>query len=410
MTFKKIIQIIGCNILLLIFLIMVFEWIASFFHTKLGQNVIPHYRLNHIWKPNSKYVHSEWIRYNPEFPVPYTHYYNRQGWLETYDVAKVKPPNTYRIFYLGDSFTEGTCPMEQSVPSLIETRLNELFKGNNINFEVINTGTSSYSPTLCYILLRHVLIDNYSPDMVVLMVDMTDYFDDLKYGQTLVCDEKGNPWACPPHVLNYSAFVDSKYHTFIPTWRLKLQLWLASHSYIYNLMLTIRERQIVSHSFQKSEINPVSSPQPIMDWPWAWCQRDWNITVRKNVDYTLDMISRIAVLCRQHHIKLMITSVPHYWQYAGKSDGMGLPLWSDRPHKEIARLAERQNVPYLNSYLTLRPFIQGTPQYQYYYFGDMHFNPMGYKLWADIHLDFITDEKNKLLPKSLYECMKNNRK
>lgn len=55
-------------------------------------------RLNHVWPPGRYQTHDEWIKDNPEFPVPYTHFYNVQGWIEDYDVARTKPANTYRIF------------------------------------------------------------------------------------------------------------------------------------------------------------------------------------------------------------------------------------------------------------------------------------------------------------------------
>ncbi|MBN1364368.1 MAG: hypothetical protein JW976_06140 [Syntrophaceae bacterium] len=408
MKIKKIIFIIGINIIIFIILIIGIEWLASHYTPKLGENIISHNRLNHTWNPNSKYVHVEWIHNNPDFPVPYIHYYNKQGWIKNYNVRKIKPRNVYRIFYLGDSFTEGTCPMDLSVPSLVELRLNNLIKHRDIHFEVINTGTISYSPTLCYILLRYVILD-YSPDMIVLMIDLTDYFDELNYAQTLIRDEQGNPWACPPRVLRYPIFIDTRYGALMPKWHLKLQLWLAAHSYTYNLLIKLTEKRNPPSPFQKNTIESDYS-QNIINGPWSWCQKEWDNTTKKNVDNILDKISRIAELCRKHNIKFMITSVPHYWQYAGNPDGTGAPNCSDRPHKEIARVAKQLNVPYLDSFNALKPYIKGTAQNKYYYAGDMHFNPRGYEVWSDIHVNFITDKKNNLLPKSSYKYLRNNQK
>ncbi len=69
---------------------------------------------------------------------------------------------------------------------------------NPTRFEVINTGTASYSPVIYYILLRHYLLP-YEPDLVVLAVDMTDDYDDHVYRESLIRDSGGNPWAAPPN-------------------------------------------------------------------------------------------------------------------------------------------------------------------------------------------------------------------
>jgi hypothetical protein len=98
------------------------------------------------------------------YPRPYTLRFNAQSWVETDDVELEKPTGTCRIFYVGDSFTEGAVPMEQSVPSLVEKHLNE----------------------------------TYSPDLIVINVDMTDTFDDWEYRENLMLDDEGSPWAVPP--------------------------------------------------------------------------------------------------------------------------------------------------------------------------------------------------------------------
>ena len=114
-----------------------------------------------------------------ESGIPGTVYLHLQypGMVRKLRRQKNKAPDTFRIFYLGDSFTEGTAPMDQSVPSRVEQTLNDLVQNSSLNFEVINTGTTSYSPTIFYILARYVLTD-YDPDLIVVNVDMTDDFDD----------------------------------------------------------------------------------------------------------------------------------------------------------------------------------------------------------------------------------------
>jgi hypothetical protein len=59
-------------------------------------------------------------------------------------------------------------------------------------------------------------------------------------------------------------------------------------------------------------------------------------------------------------------------------------------------------VPYHNAFEALKPLITGTPQTHYYYAGDMHFNPRGYRIWADAQYRFLTDGANHLLPAGFY--------
>lgn len=386
--------VVAVNLLLFALLVLALELLASLWVSKPGSNVVANWRLNHTWKPGGSQTHSEWGRANPEFPEPYTHHYNRQGWLEDYDVRNEKPESTWRIFYVGDSFIEGTCPMDQSVPSIVERELNALAEGKGWKVEVVNTGTTSYSPTLYYLLVRYVLMD-YSPDLIVVNVDMTDDFDDWKYSQTLIRDDEGNPLFAPPRSLYESAFLDTEGGPVKTTLWTKAQLFLAQHSYAYNL-----SRRWFKRKRQPGRPAPHGAGQGL--YPrWAWCRHEWDGLTEKNVEYSLDLLRRLAAWCRSHHVKFMLTGVPHYWQYSGNFDGGGTPLWSSRPHRELAGLARDAGIAYLNSFERLASAVRGTPQMKYYYYRDMHFNPRGYALWAKAHVEFLVDRTNALLPEDL---------
>ncbi|NIT60069.1 MAG: hypothetical protein GWN00_28780 [Aliifodinibius sp.] len=393
------------NLTIFVLLVVILEIISSLFVRKPGGNIIPNFYVNHTWKPNYTWVHKEWIDTNPDFSQPYTHFYNSQGWLEKYDIRKEKAPGVYRIFYLGDSFTEGTCPMDKSVPSVVEHRLNEFAEDFNLTFEVINTGTTSYSPTIHYLLIRHVLMD-YSPDMIVVNVDMTDVFDDWKYHHTLIVDDEGNPWAAPPRNLYASSFLDARVGTLKMTLNARLRLFLFQHSYTYHLIERIKKRFFPVADNHSERLFP---NERISDGyeRWSWCREEWDESTRKNVFRTLDILRRLVIFCQGNDINVMITSVPHYWQYAGRrNDGSGKPVYSSRPHYAISELAKELSVPYLNSFEELKPHIQGTPQSKFYYSGDMHFNPRGYDIWARVQLQFIIDEENDLLPAGFYQHLK----
>lgn len=357
----------------------------------------PHPLLNHTWRPGASSLHEEWVADNPEFPVPYRHFFNRQGWVETYDVAPAKEPGTWRIFYLGDSFTEGTVPMDQSLPSLVEAGLNGAARAGAPRVEVINTGTSSYSPTIFYLLVRHVLL-GYAPDLIVVNVDMTDDYDDWKYGETLIRDAAGDPWAAPPRDLYRSLFVDLPEGPRRLTALRRAQVFFYRHSSTYRLMLRLR-----SGDAGPASPGPAETGSDAADlYPrWSWCRREWDARTAGNVANTLDMLRRLARLCRQRGVRLVLSGVPHYWQYAGRPDGTGEPSLSDLPHRALAALAREEGVPFLDAHRALAPLIRGTEQPRFYYRNDMHFNPRGYRIWAQAHLAFLADRSNRLLPEAL---------
>ncbi len=83
------------------------------------------------------------------------------------------------IIFLGDSFTYGykTYP-HLAFPQQFETIIHETWPQLNVN--VANFGWTSSSPYLSNRLLRDIG-KKYNPDVVALYVDMTDFYDDIRY-------------------------------------------------------------------------------------------------------------------------------------------------------------------------------------------------------------------------------------
>src|SRR5262249_4857583 len=107
-----------------------------------------------------------------------------------------KPPGTYRILILGDSFTFGIGNnLQDTFAKQLEKRLNEREEG--MKFEVINGGCSSYSPILEYLLLAQKGLA-LNPDLVILNYDLSDVQDDYKYSQIAEFDGEGRPTKVHP--------------------------------------------------------------------------------------------------------------------------------------------------------------------------------------------------------------------
>jgi len=84
--------------------------------------------------------------------------------------AKQKPPNTFRIAVLGDSFAEALqVPIEDTFWAILEKKLQECPGVVGKQVEVINFGVSGYGTAQELITLRREAWD-YSPDLIMLVV------------------------------------------------------------------------------------------------------------------------------------------------------------------------------------------------------------------------------------------------
>jgi hypothetical protein len=245
-----------------------------------------------------------------------------------------------------------------------------------------------------YVLIRYGILE-YQPDLIVLVVDMTDDFDDWKYRQTALRDARGNPRAVPPRGAFLGQWIDTVEGPKKATAGRRLQLFLYRHSNLYSVLLA-RRGGSGSEPFQDASGEVQGYPR------WAWCQENWDAETARNVERMFDSLRRIAALCRDRGVRLVLTAVPHYPQFAADVRGGLPPAWSDRPHRELAALALELGVPYLDAFTALRPVVEGTPQEVYYYRLDMHFNPRGYERWAEAHIEFLLDPRVGVLPPELY--------
>ncbi len=92
---------------------------------------------------------------------------NSDGWRDR-EHAIVKPPNTFRIAVLGDSFAEAMhVNQEETFWAVMERELQRCGNLGGRNIEVLNFGVSGFGPTQELLTLRD-RVWKYSPDLVLL--------------------------------------------------------------------------------------------------------------------------------------------------------------------------------------------------------------------------------------------------
>ncbi|OGM33335.1 hypothetical protein A3D01_00390 [Candidatus Woesebacteria bacterium RIFCSPHIGHO2_02_FULL_39_13] len=128
-------------------------------------------KLKYFYQPPSNYterVKNTWIADE----VIYT--YNSDTLNERYDYQIQKPPKSFRIVTLGDSFTFGLyVNTKDNYPEKLEDKLNSVCN-NNPNVEVINLGMQGYD--IEYSVERYKKRGvKYQPDLVIWFINSWNY-------------------------------------------------------------------------------------------------------------------------------------------------------------------------------------------------------------------------------------------
>ena len=330
---------------------------------------------HHRWRANLS-VRSD------DRSLPYVVHTNGQRWVEAREVPAAKPPGTYRIFYVGDSSTEGVVMAERKMVRLVEGKLNAAL-GGRPHVETINTGTSSWSIFQYYLLSRYVL-PGFSPDLVVFDVDMTDVPNDAFYRRFARFDENGDPVAVDPSATD----VRGRAYRLTPFGAVAI-------TPLDRLGLGF-QRRLATYRWMQRGLARVRPPEPLVEPQTSgdgedanWVAPEWTPRTRASVRYSMDLLGKAIDLLRARGINVLVTGVPSYLQYTGE--------WSAAPHQALEEAAVRHGALFLDSFRALEPAIRGTPQTAYYWDNDpTHFNVEGNAVWAEAQLHLILAHRAQL--------------
>lgn len=330
--------------------------------------------LHHVWAPSRTTI-------DRHRSIHYPLTINGQSWVETYDVSPAKPRGTYRAFYVGDSTTQGVVAPERKMVEIVERELNRRLGHDGLRFEVINTGTSSYSFLNYYLLIKTKILD-YAPDLIVINVDMSDVVNDCVYRRSAERDEGGAVMAIRPpeedprfqYFMSPEGVVERKKMPAVYE-------WFAGHSGIfYYVNRFIDRRQWLAI---ESGLNT--------DRAGNWMAKRWTPEIERNVEASMGVLRKTIRMAQGRGVKIGVTTVPHYGQYTGQQ--------SARPHEMVRMVCEEAGVPCLDTHGALADRISGSRISDYYWSTDpSHFNVEGNRLWAEAQSAFLLDSANGLLP------------
>jgi len=325
---------------------------------------------------------------------------NRQSWVEEYDVQQRKPPGVFRVFMVGDSNTQGFVDTSNKWVKIVERGLNQRARqdgGAETTYEVINAGRWSYSPLLYYLHIKNQILP-YSPDLVVINVDMTDCRDDTVYRYSMQTNSAGDVVAVNPS----RTTVEQQGLVLTPRGVRKLTFWerdchwLLEHfaclAYLHLAILQTVDRESWIHNGREavSEALAPNTNELPKRLQCNWLAHTWNKEVEENVAFTMMMLGKSIDLLKSNGVACMVTGVPHYLQFTG--------YWSARPHEVLADTARQHGVPFLNVYEVFYPQVAHSKQSDFYWPGDpIHLNARGNQMFADAFLSFWDHEKTNFL-------------
>jgi hypothetical protein len=364
-------------------------------------------------KSNARSVHT--TREDVEIPIAI----NSLG-LRDSEHTYEKPPDTYRILILGDSFAEALdVELEESFPYLVEQCLNQRLVRP---VEVINGGVSGYTTADEYLFYKSDGI-KYNPDLTLLTVYIGNDFRELGqaigrrlavgfggYKFNLENKQLSQTWISWGHpgdetspieliLRRYSllyrvlAYPESKIHWSYRNYKTTLQQWLGSApkdqkaSIDWDFYIHTQDFSNNPHTPQKTK--------DVWDIFRAVVQQ-----LKQEVEDNSDELAMILLPTDYQvdaEVQRRVIS-----EVLGASEQATTAEWRvDEPNISIMREMEQQSIPTLD----LQPYFlahdqQGGAALYFEGFFDEHLNRDGQKLMADVICDWLVHNQAIRLPRS----------
>lgn len=330
--------------------------------------------IHHAFIPNSSGVFT-----TPEWNVSYK--INKYGLRDyEYDLTK---KNTTRILMLGDSFIEGYgVELDESVSKVLEKKLNS---GNtHQKYQVINGGTSSYSPLLEYLYLKNKGLE-LKPDIVILNLDLLDISNDVEYTQKAIFDENMQVIAVQGNKREQSVVEKGMFGIFFSLRVVQKIKNLYDHLIFYQLPLF----------FDKRLNNAINTENILID-PYVISRTDNLTKYDKEINLTKEYIKDIADLSENNNITFILHIFPRPHQVSPTEwksrtlNGFNLgEVYSTKVLEEFERFAQENDIKVINS----MDYFKNTTETNVFFDYDYHWTKKGHKIAATALYDYLAREK-----------------
>lgn len=343
-------------------------------------------KTDHLFEPNSVMKNTSSI----EGEFEYTANINHHGYRGE-DFTVTKDPNTLRILVIGDSFTFGVGANDkETIPYQMQENLTK--QGHRV--EIINAGIGHTSPITHYLNLKNIHM-KLKPDLVVMLFDLTDLWDDWHTHLGAIYGDDGEISHFDATFINgkrswwrsaviHSAFCKWINNKIVRTYNKMTELGLKT--YIDNKLHGKKKTKAVI-------INSESTPNEIV------MKHDGLIMMRgqkrkdlimKHWDLSEKYLLKSKKLLTDNNIPLILVSYPHdiyvgpnEWEEGRKTWGFETNrTYTDHlPFEILENFTQKNQVSYiatLNAFLKIKDVNK-----TFFYNWDGHMTPIGYKTVAD---------------------------
>ena len=305
-----------------------------------------------------------------EFDVAY--HINSLG-LRSPETTLRKPEGTSRILLLGDSFTEGDGVEYQET---FAYRLQHMVDSAGLGrrWEVINAGVGSYAPMVEYLYLVNGGLA-LEPDIVVLNLDLSDFFDDLGYAAHARLDARGVPLAA-------GVEEEKPPDSWLAAGLVNIKDFFKEHTRLYNFVRLRIDRYLegARHNVDMSGNLHYDKYAMFRDGSRVVLERDGALTFK----HLLLIRDTLAARGIAFHINLY----PYGIQVSPREWNAGREFWGFRPdtvygtgpQQEIERWAKRQAISVSNlcdAFLGMDKSL-----YPVYHDYNGHWRPVGHEVVA----------------------------
>ncbi len=273
-----------------------------------------------------------------EFDVAYS--INSLG-LRDREISRAKPAGTRRILMLGDSFTEGDgVEYEETFAAGLQRMLDTT--DLPARWEVINGGVGSYAPMVEYLYLCDGGLA-LQPDLVVLNLDLSDFFDDLGYRALARYDAGGRPVAVP-------APAEARPSGTLAAGLVGIKDFFKEHTRLYNFIRLRIDRYL------EGSRHTIDMSGDLHFDKYAMLRPGNHLDLREEGATTFTALSRIRDTLASHGIPLLVTVYPYGHQVRADEWVTGRQFWGFRPdtlyglepQEEIERILSGQGVTVAN--------------------------------------------------------------
>lgn len=288
-----------------------------------------------------------------------------------------KGEDIFRILTVGDSFTFGQGVKDNDTYS---AKLQEIFKNNHKNVEVINGGyASSFSPDSYFLFLKEKGLD-LEPDLVIMGFFIWNDITDLTETQWEMVDETG----LPTKIRSRLRTVDKEGHlTFVKPKR-RYSVPILSSSHFFQLVYSYKQSafdKLLALFDKNPNFDPEKEAMAIYD-PCIF-EDDCFPKYQKEWEKTMKVIGATKDLLDQNNISFLVVLIPTKEQLSDPSLGLGV-------NERLWQFLEAHNIDFLDLY---DEFKKGKVS-QLYYTQDSHWMTMGHQLAAEVIFDYLWKNLN----------------